>query len=161
MVLEPKSQLFWVESSFISQFQQRGWREEAALTGSCCPLMGREMLHSLTRNVARHPPAGVDIACCFFPLVLPRGCYTKINILSKVLLQIAPCNSWYLHYVPFWYNLAEICSPKSTMFFLIIVFLLGKKQGSYLWCCVNLFIPAGIIMGTKRLNMLCQSRCEE
>lgn len=47
------------------------------------------------------------------------------------------------------------------MFFLIIVFLLGKKQGSYRWCCVNLFIPAGIIMGTKRLNMLCQSRCEE
>lgn len=30
MVLQPKSQLFCMESSFISQFQQRGWREVAA-----------------------------------------------------------------------------------------------------------------------------------
>lgn len=76
MVLQPKSQLFCIESSFISQFQQRGWREVAALTGSCCPLMGRKKLHSLTRNVARLPLVAVDISCCF-PLIPTRHYLTK------------------------------------------------------------------------------------
>lgn len=65
VIIKPKSQLFCLESSFVSQVMEVAWLRwrEAAPAGSCCPLMGREVLHSPAGNTnwleRRY--------CCLFP----------------------------------------------------------------------------------------------